>query len=231
MQLVTLVGEPWRDYALLDSGHGRKLERYGRYRFVRPEGQALWAPAHDDWNADAEFIPGSDEEGGGQWRYARSVPRDGWELSWSDVRFTAQTTPFRHLGFFPDMAPVWSWMRDRVADDLRRLRLAAEPGQIGVRSEIAPQQHLHRHHASQAPLPGPIDDPHAAVPELPNELVVAETVHIIRGVLAVQGQRDQRAIGVHIPQNGKARLTRQRRLREGQASRQGSQERHPADYR
>jgi 23S rRNA (cytosine1962-C5)-methyltransferase len=116
MQLVTLVGEPWRDYALLDSGHGRKLERYGRYRFVRPEGQALWAPAHDDWNADAEFIPGSDEEGGGQWRYARSVPRDGWELSWSDVRFTAQTTPFRHLGFFPDMAPVWSWMRDRVAD-------------------------------------------------------------------------------------------------------------------
>jgi 23S rRNA (cytosine1962-C5)-methyltransferase len=116
MQLVTLVGEPWRDYALLDSGHGRKLERYGRYRFVRPEGQALWAPAHDDWNADAEFVPGSDEEGGGQWRYARSVPRDGWELSWSDVRFISQTTPFRHLGFFPDMAPVWSWMRDRVAD-------------------------------------------------------------------------------------------------------------------
>jgi 23S rRNA (cytosine1962-C5)-methyltransferase len=116
MQLVTLVGEPWRDYALLDSGHGRKLERYGRYRFVRPEGQALWAPAHDNWNADAEFVPGSDEEGGGQWRYARSVPRDGWELSWSDVRFISQTTPFRHLGFFPDMAPVWSWMRDRVAD-------------------------------------------------------------------------------------------------------------------
>ena len=116
MQLVTLVGEPWRDYALLDSGHGRKLERYGRYRFVRPEGQALWAPAQADWQADAEFVPGSDEEGGGQWRYARSVPRDGWELTWSDVRFTSQTTPFRHLGFFPDMAPVWSWMRDRVAD-------------------------------------------------------------------------------------------------------------------
>ena len=116
MQLVTLVGEPWRDYALLDSGHGRKLERYGRYRFVRPEGQALWAPAQPDWQADAEFVPGSDEDGGGQWKYARSVPRDGWELTWSDVRFTSQTTPFRHLGFFPDMAPVWSWMRDRVAD-------------------------------------------------------------------------------------------------------------------
>ncbi|KQT34709.1 SAM-dependent methyltransferase [Sphingomonas sp. Leaf412] len=116
MQLVTLVGEPWRDYALLDSGHGRKLERYGRYRFVRPEAQALWAPAQDDWSADAEFVPGSDEDGGGQWQYARSIPRDGWELAWHDVRFTAQTTPFRHLGFFPDMAPVWTWMQAHVAD-------------------------------------------------------------------------------------------------------------------
>ena len=116
MQLTTLIGEPWRDYALLDSGHGRKLERYGRHRFVRPEGQALWAPASDDWQADAEFVPGSDEEGGGQWRFARSVPRDGWELGWQDVRFVAQTTPFRHLGFFPDMAPVWAWMQGQLAD-------------------------------------------------------------------------------------------------------------------
>lgn len=116
MQLTTLIGEPWRDYALLDSGHGRKLERYGRHRFVRPEGQALWAPAADDWQADAEFVPGSDEEGGGQWRFARSVPRDGWELGWQDVRFVAQTTPFRHLGFFPDMAPVWAWMQGQLAE-------------------------------------------------------------------------------------------------------------------
>ncbi len=116
MQLTTLIGEPWRDYALLDSGHGRKLERYGRHRFVRPEGQALWSPASDDWQADAEFVPGSDEEGGGQWKFARSVPRDGWELGWQDVRFIAQTTPFRHLGFFPDMAPVWAWMQGQLSD-------------------------------------------------------------------------------------------------------------------
>ena len=119
MRLETLTGEPWADYGLVDSGHGRKLERYGRFRFVRPEPQALWAPAGTDWRADAEFVPGSDEDGGGQWRFAQPVPRDGWPLSWgegdSKVRFTAQTTPFRHLGFFPDMAPVWSWMRGRLA--------------------------------------------------------------------------------------------------------------------
>ncbi|TPG20325.1 class I SAM-dependent rRNA methyltransferase [Sphingomonas koreensis] len=115
MELHTLIGEPWADYGLIDSGNGRKLERYGRFRFIRPEPQAMWAPASDDWRADAAFVPGSDEEGGGRWDYARAIPNDGWPLHWDDVTFTAQTTPFRHLGFFPDMAPVWTWMRERVA--------------------------------------------------------------------------------------------------------------------
>jgi len=110
-ELQTLVAEPWADYGLLDSGHGRKLERYGRYRVIRPEPQAMWAPAQADWDADAEFVPGSDEEGGGRWRFDRPVPREGWPLAWEEVRFTASCTPFRHLGFFPDMAPVWAWMR------------------------------------------------------------------------------------------------------------------------
>jgi 23S rRNA (cytosine1962-C5)-methyltransferase len=111
-RLDTLVGAPWADYGLVDSGHGRKLERYGRFRFIRPEPQALWTPAGSDWSADAEFVPGSDEDGGGRWRFDRPVPREGWPLSWEAVRFTAQCTPFRHLGFFPDMTPVWRWMRE-----------------------------------------------------------------------------------------------------------------------
>ncbi|MGN7999072.1 class I SAM-dependent methyltransferase [Sphingomonas sp. 22176] len=114
MKLVTLTGEPWGDYGLIDSGHGRKLERYGAYRFIRPEPQAMWAPASAEWDAHAEFVPGSDEEGGGRWDYLKPTPREGWPLAWREVRFTAQTTPFRHLGFFPDMAPVWDWMRGRI---------------------------------------------------------------------------------------------------------------------
>jgi 23S rRNA (cytosine1962-C5)-methyltransferase len=114
VKLVTLTGEPWGDYGLIDSGHGRKLERYGAYRFIRPEPQAMWAPASTDWDAHAEFVPGSDEDGGGRWDYLKPTPREGWPLAWREVRFTAQTTPFRHLGFFPDMAPVWDWMRGRI---------------------------------------------------------------------------------------------------------------------
>ncbi|MCB2075360.1 MAG: class I SAM-dependent methyltransferase [Novosphingobium sp.] len=111
---LILASRGWADYGLVDSGHGRKLERYGSYRFIRPEPQALWTPRLSDWQADGEFVPGSDEDGGGRWRFSGEVPQEGWPLAWGDVRFTAQCTPFRHLGFFPDMAPVWEWMGSRL---------------------------------------------------------------------------------------------------------------------
>ena len=114
-ELVTLIAEPWADWGLIDSGNGQKLERYGKIRVVRPEPQAMWAPASADWDPDATFVPGSDEEGGGRWVQHRPVPRD-WPLERGAVCFAASLTPFRHLGFFPDMAPQWDWMRERSAD-------------------------------------------------------------------------------------------------------------------
>jgi 23S rRNA (cytosine1962-C5)-methyltransferase len=126
--LATLVAEPWSDYGLMDSGGGRKLERYGPYSFIRPEPQAMWPAALDEWDADGEFIPGSDEEGGGRWQFARPVPQGGWDLAWQDVRFRAQCTPFRHLAFFPDMAPQWAWMRERLAPGSEALNLFGYTG-------------------------------------------------------------------------------------------------------
>ena len=113
---VTLISEPRSDYTLIDSGNGRKYESYGDRHFIRPEPQAMWAPALEEWPADAEFVPGSDDDGGGRWYNNKPVPMDGWPLSWNDeVHFTASCTPFRHLGFFPDMDPVWRWMRGQLA--------------------------------------------------------------------------------------------------------------------
>jgi len=125
-----MIGEGWDDFALIDSGHGRKFESYGPYRFIRPEPQALWSPRMAEWAADGEFIPGSDEDGGGRWHFGRPVPRDGWPLARGDVRFTASCTPFRHLGFFPDMAPVWDWMGERLEgrDDASTLNLFGYTG-------------------------------------------------------------------------------------------------------
>ena len=115
MTPITLIGDAWADYGLIDSGHGRKLERYGPHRFIRPEPQALWSPAQANWDAAGEFVPGSDEDGGGQWRFDHPLPHAGWTGQWEEVRFTMQPTPFRHLSFFPDMAPVWTWMRGQLA--------------------------------------------------------------------------------------------------------------------
>jgi 23S rRNA (cytosine1962-C5)-methyltransferase len=129
---LILTGTGWDDFGLVDSGGGRKLERYGPYRFVRPEPQALWTPRLSDWRADGEFVPGSDEDGGGRWVFDRQVPREGWPLEWGDVRFTAQCTPFRHLGFFPDMAPVWEWMGEQLGqtrdDNISTLNLFGYTG-------------------------------------------------------------------------------------------------------
>ncbi len=111
MTPITLVGEPWADYGLIDSGNGRKLERYGSYRFIRPEPQALWAAASADWQADGEFVPGADEDGGGRWDFQTRLPQHGWSSQWEELTFNTRPTPFRHLGYFPDMAPVWHWMR------------------------------------------------------------------------------------------------------------------------
>jgi 23S rRNA (cytosine1962-C5)-methyltransferase len=114
-ELRTIVAEPWPDWGLIDCGNGQKLERYGGIEVVRPEPQAMWKPAREDWDPDATFVPGSDEEGGGRWVQHRAVPRQ-WDLSRGKVRFAASLTPFRHLGFFPDMAPQWDWMRERSAN-------------------------------------------------------------------------------------------------------------------
>ena len=126
---VIITGEAWADYGLIDSGDGRKLERYGPHRFIRPDSQAIWRPRLERWASDGEFVPGSDEDGGGRWQFAAPVPQEGWPLEWGAVKFTAQCTPFRHLGFFPDMAPVWEWM----GAELRRPGL--DPGPVEVSNQ------------------------------------------------------------------------------------------------
>ena len=89
--LTTIIAEPWEDWGLIDCGNGQKLERYGPYEVVRPEPQAMWLPARDDWDPDATFVPGSDDEGGGRWVQHRPVPKE-WELARGAVRVSLGPT-------------------------------------------------------------------------------------------------------------------------------------------
>ncbi|MBO0766160.1 MAG: class I SAM-dependent methyltransferase [Hyphomicrobiaceae bacterium] len=102
------------DYALLDSGGGRKLERFGRFTIDRPESQALWRPALEPgaWlRADAAFKATSAEEDGegGRWRTNAPVP-ETWPVRVREVTVLCRLTSFRHVGIFPEQLPHWEWM-------------------------------------------------------------------------------------------------------------------------
>ena len=105
---------PLPDYALLDSGDGRKLERFGRFTVDRPEPQAMWQAALEPgrwlW-ADAIFKPsGGEEDGeGGRWRKNKPVP-ETWALKVLGITVLCRLTSFRHLGLFPEQLPHWQWM-------------------------------------------------------------------------------------------------------------------------
>jgi len=127
----------WADYALLDSGDGRKLERYGPYSVVRPEPQCLWAPRlpQEAWDqADAVFDP-TDEEDAGRWRY-RDKPRETWPLSWGEARFNGRFTAFRHLAFFPEQAANWAWLDQRVRAHAGQPKVLNLFGYTGVASLV-----------------------------------------------------------------------------------------------
>lgn len=129
----------WADYALLDSGGGRKLERYGPYRVVRPEPQCLWTPRLPaaDWDAaDAVFDPAiSDDEDAGRWRFRERLP-ETWPLGWGDVKFQGRFTAFRHLAFFPEQAANWAWLDAQVRAAGGQPRVLNLFGYTGVASLV-----------------------------------------------------------------------------------------------
>ncbi len=134
---LTLRTHGWRDYALLDSGDGRKLERYGGVRVVRPEPQCFWRPnlPQQVWDsADAVFDP-AEEEDAGRWRLT-GTPAQTWPLVWGETRFHARLTPFRHLAFFPEQAANWAWLDGRVRARPAPPRILNLFGYTGVASLV-----------------------------------------------------------------------------------------------
>jgi len=99
------------DYELLDSGHGRKLERFGPHILIRPCAAAVWEPSipPDQWKADASF----DREDGHAWTVNRQLP-DSWNITVADIRFRLSTTDFGHLGIFPEQRDAWQWIRQTL---------------------------------------------------------------------------------------------------------------------
>ena len=119
MNPIVLQTSQWSDYALLDSGDGDKLERFGPYIFSRPEPQAIWKKnlSSKVWNnTSGKFISSSSTDNDqivGKWSLEKNLP-DKWEINFENLKFFATPTPFRHLGFFPDQSPHWLWAAEKI---------------------------------------------------------------------------------------------------------------------
>ncbi len=119
------VMEKTEDYELLDSGDGRKLERFGRVTLARPCAQALWRPSYPAlWTrATASF----DREAGNRWHGRSALPKD-WTITTAGMRFKLSGTDFGHLGIFPEQRAQWRWIREKVRRGLQVLNLFAYSG-------------------------------------------------------------------------------------------------------
>jgi 23S rRNA (cytosine1962-C5)-methyltransferase len=107
-------------YRLLDCGGGRKLEAFGSLRLIRPEAQAIWAPflSPEDWlAADAEFDATVEDDEHGRWRLgpAALAAGESWTATFDALTLSCRFTAFRHVGLFPEQAPHWAFIAERVA--------------------------------------------------------------------------------------------------------------------
>lgn len=141
---LVLEMEPGDDYALIDSGNGRKLERYGNLTIDRPEGQAVWRPSlsPDIWrNADAVFTGDTDEEGQGRWHYPRLGDGENlsetWPMAFDGMPYHGRFTSFRHTGVFPEQAIHWRSLRDAIRKAGRPVRMLNLFGYTGLASLVA----------------------------------------------------------------------------------------------
>ncbi|WP_159883131.1 class I SAM-dependent methyltransferase [Paenibacillus puerhi] len=113
----------WKDYELLDTGEGEKLERWGNIVLRRPDPQIIWPLAKEtaDWrNADAHYHRSS--SGGGQWEYKKQLP-ERWTIGYRDLSFHIKPTSFKHTGLFPEQAVNWAWMIDKIQGAGRMIRV------------------------------------------------------------------------------------------------------------
>jgi 23S rRNA (cytosine1962-C5)-methyltransferase len=138
LNIVTSPG--WKDYELLDSGSGARLERFGQYILARPEAEAVWKqslPPAEWERANGRYQPAA-EENGGHWVFRSQMP-ERWKMTYGGLRFWLQTSGSRHVGVFPEQAAQWDWITERVEASARPLDVINLFGYTGLASLAAAQ--------------------------------------------------------------------------------------------
>jgi 23S rRNA (cytosine1962-C5)-methyltransferase len=137
-ELHLLSPTDWQDYELLDTGKGEALERFGPYKLIRPEPQAIWQRTQPGslWDsADAVMVP-TQSEYGGYWEY-KSPIKQPWVINYKGLRCEIRLSKSRHIGVFPEQASQWDWIEEQVKNAGRPLRVINLFGYTGMATAAA----------------------------------------------------------------------------------------------
>ncbi|NLV58122.1 MAG: SAM-dependent methyltransferase [Clostridiales bacterium] len=105
--------DQWRDYEVLDTGDGEKLERWGQVVLRRPDPQVIWPKAVPELWKQAQAVYQRSDTGGGQWVFHQKLP-ERWILTLDKLQFYVKPTGFKHTGLFPEQADNWRFMAGQI---------------------------------------------------------------------------------------------------------------------
>ena len=117
-----LIASEWKDYEVLDTGDGEKLERWRDIILRRPDPQAIWPKQKPEiWTrADAHYH--RSQKGGGEWEFFKKLP-DRWSVRYGALEFYVRPTGFKHTGLFPEQAVNWDWMAGLIRKSNRPIKV------------------------------------------------------------------------------------------------------------
>ena len=116
------IADQWKDYEVLDTSGGEKLERWGDYLLVRPDPQVIWNTPKDlpGWRKmNGHYYRSS--KGGGEWEFF-DLPKQ-WEIAYKDLRFNLKPFSFKHTGLFPEQAVNWDGFSDKIKNAGRPVKV------------------------------------------------------------------------------------------------------------
>lgn len=133
------ISNKWKDYEILASGNGEKLERFGNIILSRPDPQIIWNKSDLEIWKRADGVYHRSSNGGGYWEFKRRLP-DYWTINYGKLKFKISPTNFKHTGIFPEQACNWDYIMDMISGagrDIRVLNLFAYTGGATMAASMA----------------------------------------------------------------------------------------------
>lgn len=128
------IAPDWKEYSVIATGDGEKLEKWGNLTLLRPDPQVIWhakKPLRPYENIDAVYE--RSQTGGGMWKYRRQIPSE-FTIGWRDLKFSLKLMGFKHTGLFPEQAVNWDRMMKLIESAGRKINVLNLFGYTGAAS-------------------------------------------------------------------------------------------------